>query len=184
LTLTVVVGLHLRGGEDALADADPVTLLALRFGIARDRGLMMAKGAHSIARSSGGLLLGTLLFLGYQLQTWGQVYTTPARSAFLTGLMVLLVPFVSPFIVKKWPGPFAFAGVALAALGLFVMTGASFSGFGLGDVLTLLCADRLRVSHRADREVRAGPAALRLLAAQLWPTAVLCALAYPLGPST
>ena len=169
--------------KDALADADPVTLLALRFGIAAIAGLMMARGrAFDRTLLKPGLLLGTLLFLGYQLQTWGQVYTTPSRSAFLTGLMVLLVPFVSPFIVKKWPGPFAFAGVALAAVGLFVMTGASFSGFGLGEGLTLLCAVAYAFHIALTEKFAPGRRPFGLLAAQLWPTAVLCALAYPFGP--
>ncbi|MFT3841455.1 MAG: DMT family transporter [Myxococcaceae bacterium] len=183
LTLTAWWGGTFVVVKDALDDADPVTLLALRFGVAALAGLLMAKGkAFDRTVFVPGLILGTLLFLGYQLQTWGQVYTTPARSAFLTGLMVLLVPFVSPFIVKKWPSPFAFAGVGVASLGLFVMTGASFSGFGLGDVLTILCAVAYAFHIALTEKFAPGRRPFGLLAAQLWPTAVLCALAYPFGP--
>jgi len=47
-----------------------------------------------------GLILGAALFGGYLFQTFGLIYTTPARSAFITGLSVILVPFFSFILLK------------------------------------------------------------------------------------
>ncbi len=170
--------------KDALDLADPVTLLAMRFGVAALAGL--ALGRRAVFRRENlvpGLVLGALLFVGYQLQTWGQLYTTPSRSAFLTGLMVLIVPFVSPFIVRKSPGPFAFIGVFIAAAGLWVMTSPwSGGGFGLGEWLTLGCAVAYGFHIAFTEKFAAGRAPFGLLGAQLLPMGLLCVAAFPAGP--
>jgi drug/metabolite transporter (DMT)-like permease len=91
-----------------------------------------------------GLLLGLAMFGGFAFQTLGLRYTTPARSGFITGLAVLIVPFIARFLLRRRVNSFAWGGVALATLGLLALT----RPFGdeitaavrLGDALTIVCA--------------------------------------------
>jgi drug/metabolite transporter (DMT)-like permease len=103
-------------------------------------------------------LVGICLATGYQFQTLGLARTTPSKSAFITGLMVVLVPLLSAIPRLRPPGGHAprwnaFAGVVLAFAGIILLTapaGASASGLAgflpdlgsinAGDVLTFGCA--------------------------------------------
>jgi drug/metabolite transporter (DMT)-like permease len=90
------------------------------------------------------LLLGGLMLAGFVLQTLGLRYTTPARSGFLTGLAVLIVPFLGRFVLGRAVRASAWAGVALAVLGLALLTRPFEDAIGaairLGDALTAGCA--------------------------------------------
>ena len=81
---------------------------------------------------------------GFWLQTLGLRYTTPARSGFITGLSVLIVPFLARFLLGRRVRLASWGGVALAVVGLLVLTrpfgGAATAQVRLGDLLTLGCA--------------------------------------------
>jgi len=120
--------------------------LVLRFGVAL--AVLAALWAWRRPRPGPGLLrdgalLGGAMFLGFALQTAGLAHTTPARSGFITGLAVVLVPFVARFAMgRRVPGA-AWAGVVLAVAGLALLTRPFGDGGGatrLGDLLTLGCA--------------------------------------------
>ncbi len=94
---------------------------------------------------------GVLLSFGYELQTAGLARTTPSKSAFLTGLVVVLVPLLSALPGIRAPGiprphALSFAGALVAFAGLVLLTsrpGAGRSllaGMGTGEWLTLGCA--------------------------------------------
>jgi drug/metabolite transporter (DMT)-like permease len=88
-----------------------------------------------------GFILGIFVFLGFFLQTVGLKYTTPSRSAFITGLSVIIVPFLSYFFFKKKIGFSTFFALLLSVSGLLFMFNPSFSTeINKGDVYTLLCA--------------------------------------------
>lgn len=88
-----------------------------------------------------GLGLGLVLFGGYALQTLGLETTSPARSAFITGLTVIFVPFVSWRLNAKRPPVRAFLAAGVALVGLQQLTGFSLSdAVPRGDALTLGCA--------------------------------------------
>jgi drug/metabolite transporter (DMT)-like permease len=96
-----------------------------------------------------GALVGLFLAVAYQLQTSGLNLTTPSKSAFITGLTLVLVPVVSALPGIRRPGATApswnaWLGVALAFSGFVLMTApgaaGSSSGSWLGDLLTLGCA--------------------------------------------
>ena len=84
------------------------------------------------------------MFAGFALQTVGLRYTTPARSGFLTGLAVLVVPFIARFLMKRRVLLASWAGVALAVAGLVLLTrpfgGDVAAAVRLGDALTAGCA--------------------------------------------
>jgi len=101
-----------------------------------------------------GMLAGVLLAAGYQLQTAGLRLTTPSRSAFLTGMVVIFVPFLSLTRRLRAPGAgrpgagaftgaaFGFAGLALLAIppGINPLQPGALASTGTGDLLTVGCA--------------------------------------------
>lgn len=100
--------------------------------------------SYSAAKS--GTILGVFLFVGFALQTVGLQYTTASKSAFFTGMLVVLTPIVyfiaqNFFNIKKKSLKVGNVfGAMVAAVGLFFMTSPSGGGFNIGDGLTLLCA--------------------------------------------
>ena len=133
--------------QRAIEDLAVLHLLALRFGIgaALLLPLLARRGGMPALRVAGrdGLLIGVALFAGYAFQTYGLLWTTPSRSAFLTGLSVLLVPAIGWFTGTARPRPATLAGTLVAAAGLWVLfqpfAGAT-DAFNRGDALTLGCA--------------------------------------------
>ena len=87
------------------------------------------------------LLLGLFLFMGYALQTMGLLYTTTSNTGFITGLSVVIVPFLSLVLLKHAISRYTWISAAVAVAGLYLLT---FTGGGLslntGDGLVLLCA--------------------------------------------
>ena len=97
--------------------------------------------------------MGFFLAMGYQFQTAGLVKTTPSKSAFITGLVVVLVPLFSIIPRLRPPGAKsprwnAFLGAFLAFSGILLLTIPAtsagflpdFSSVNIGDVLTFGCA--------------------------------------------
>jgi drug/metabolite transporter (DMT)-like permease len=66
--------------------------------------------------------------------------TSEAVNAFLTSLTVIFVPLFMVVIVRRPPRAVLWLPVGLAALGIWLMTGAAPTGFGVGEVLGLTCA--------------------------------------------
>jgi drug/metabolite transporter (DMT)-like permease len=152
--------------KGALADSTPaafnlarMTLAFLVLAIAYHRSW---RGIHR-GRLAAGALVGLCLAVGYQFQTTGLARTTPSKSAFITGLVVVLVPLFSTIPGLRPPGGRpprwnAFLGAAMAFLGILLLTAPAAaqnqsSGMGglasllpdltsinFGDVLTLGCA--------------------------------------------
>jgi drug/metabolite transporter (DMT)-like permease len=130
---------------DAVDDVTPFAYLLLRFVVAV---LALGPFAIAIVRSKGedrrllvrvGTIAGVLLFGGYATQTIGLQDASPSTSAFITGLYVCFTPFVEAIVTRRVPSPWVIAGIALATVGLFLMTGADLS-FGTGELWTLACA--------------------------------------------
>lgn len=108
--------------------------LALLLLIPRSRRGWTVRGAGRIA--GAGLVLAVSLIL----QHLGLDRTSEAVSAFLTSLTILFVPLVLTVVLRKPPAPVMWVGVVLATLGVWLMTGAAPTGFGVGEVLGLGCA--------------------------------------------
>ena len=116
------------------------SFLAARFLLA---GLVMVPLARRRPRSAGeirdGAIAGACLVVGYLAQTAGLRHTTAATSAFITYLLVVIVPFISMVRTRRAPGREVIAGVGLAVAGLVALSGGP-SGFGEGEQLTLVAA--------------------------------------------
>lgn len=87
-----------------------------------------------------GSILGLFLFFGYAFQTLGLLYTSAAKAGFITGLNVVLVPIFSVILLKSRPKITSIFGVALAAIGLYIMTSIGNTDYSFGDFLVFLCA--------------------------------------------
>jgi drug/metabolite transporter (DMT)-like permease len=111
-------------------------LSALLLALLAGRGLRTLD-ARGIRR---GVFLGTLLFLSYAFQTFGLEQTTSANAGFLTGLNVVWVPLLAGPLLAKPPAPGARIGVALALIGLFLLTWQSPWRLNPGDALVIVCS--------------------------------------------
>lgn len=88
-----------------------------------------------------GCLLGLFLFIGYAFQTVGLLYTTTSNTGFITGLSVVIVPFLSYFLLKHSLSKFTWFSALLAAVGLYLLTFAgSEMSWNKGDILVFICA--------------------------------------------
>jgi drug/metabolite transporter (DMT)-like permease len=147
--------------KSALAHATPAAFNLARMTLAF---AVMAVGYHRYWRGirlwqvGWGALVGLCLATGYQFQTLGLARTTPSKAAFITGLLVVLVPLFSTIPWLRPPGARpprwnAFLGVALAFTGIILLTAPAqaasttaagllpdLSSINIGDVLTFGCA--------------------------------------------
>jgi drug/metabolite transporter (DMT)-like permease len=139
-----------------------------------------------------GAAAGLFLGLGYQLQTTGLKFTTAPKAAFITGLVVVIVPLLSAVPGVALPGSLkptfdTYAGAGLAFAGLVLLTTPSgarmalFSGIGLGEWLCLGCA--VAFAAHLLMLARAAPrvSARRLGTLQIGFAAVVLLVTLPLG---
>ncbi|HEX3661081.1 MAG TPA: DMT family transporter [Acidobacteriaceae bacterium] len=139
--------------KDALSDASPLLFNLIRMSLAF---VCLAAfyrshfGRMSRRTLLAGAVVGFCLAMGYQFQTAGLRLTTPSRSAFITGTVVVLVPLLSVVPGLRPPGSRlprwnAWCGAVLGFLGIVLLTTPPGSGFdfraiGPGDLLTFGCA--------------------------------------------
>lgn len=86
------------------------------------------------------LALGALNTIAYFCQTKGLETIQPSRSAFITGVSVILVPFLMPLFKLGKPKLNDVYCVLLCLAGLYILTGATLTGFSIGDSWTLIGA--------------------------------------------
>jgi drug/metabolite transporter (DMT)-like permease len=127
--------------KDALADASPVLFVAVRFSLAAAVLMLIYSRRLNVKTLLPGFAVGTLLFTGYAFQTVGLRYTTPSKSAFITGLTIPLVPLLSSCVYRKRPRAAELAGVLTATAGMALLTLQDIHlQVNLGDALTVCCA--------------------------------------------
>ncbi|MEV8175582.1 DMT family transporter [Microbacterium sp. NPDC079176] len=87
-----------------------------------------------------GVAIGVMIYLGYGLQTVGLQTIDSSTSAFITAMYIPLVPLAQWAVFRKRPPAMAFAGAALAFLGLLLIAGpdAFALTLGAGEILTLI----------------------------------------------
>ncbi len=145
--VTVVWGSTFVVVKSALALVPPLLFLALRFGVATlALAAIYGPGLWRARRRAArwiwpGVFAGVLLYIAYVFQTVGLEYTSPSKSAFLTGLSIPLVPFVNSIVYRNRPRLLEVAGVLIASLGMALMTLPSGKfEMGRGDILSVFCA--------------------------------------------
>jgi drug/metabolite transporter (DMT)-like permease len=153
--------------KGALADSTPAAFNLVRMTLAF---AVLAAAYHRDWRAIrgwqivSGALVGLCLAVGYQFQTTGLARTTPSKSAFITGLVVVLVPLFSTIPGLRPPDARpprwnAYLGAAMAFAGIILLTAPAstatqppstlgpvaglvpdLSSINTGDLLTLGCA--------------------------------------------
>ena len=131
-------------------DVTPLLFNFIRMALATlTLGIIFHREVRRITRSAlvAGAITGVCLWLGYEFQTTGIRLTTASKSAFITGISVVLVPL---FMILFWGrkiGVWTALGVLAAIIGLFLLTvpageGAlgNWASVNRGDLLTLACA--------------------------------------------
>lgn len=173
-TTFVVVG-------SLVAQVPPGQVLVVRFALAAALLCVLASrnGRHlRAAFRHGGVALGLWLAAGFGLQTVGLAYTTPARSAFITGFCVVVPPLVAAAGRRRLPDLRVLAAAAMAGLGVGLIGWPGSSGrVNLGDVLTGLCAFAYGIHIHATGRYAARTRADALTAAQITIAAAAFALA-------
>ncbi len=151
IAVTLVWGSTFPLVEAALREVSPLLFNLLRMAIASV--LLLAvnhKSLRSLTRAQLTLcaVAGLCLSLGYELQTTGLTLTTPSKSAFLTGLVVVFVPLLSLIPGLRAAGTprprsLAYVGALIAFFGIVLLTSNPGAGFALlsgmhgGEWLTL-----------------------------------------------
>lgn len=128
--------------KNVLTKIAPEPFIFLRFTLAGVILLVIALRRRALHRDQlrPGFTLGLLVFAGYWLQTRGLLVISPARSAFLTGLYVVLVPFCDALIYRTPVTNRAWTGSVLAVIGTTVLIGGFDTRPTKEDLYTVACA--------------------------------------------
>lgn len=128
--------------KSTLDSITPLWVLAIRFGGAAL--IMLIACLPKLKKLDkqyikGGAVMGLCLAFAYILQTYGLVYTTPGKNAFLTATYCILVPFLYWAIAGTKPDKFNISAAIVCLVGMgFVCLGNDLS-VNIGDILTICC---------------------------------------------
>ena len=185
--------------KDALRDVSPLLFNLLRMVIATTvLAAIYHRDLRRLKRSylAGGAIVGLCLAAGYSFQTAGLARTTPAKSAFITGLIVVIVPLLCaipllhPATMRR-PSLSAYGGALMAFAGILLLTTPSHTpwmallvSINTGDLLTLLCAlgfalHVVALAHISPRLPLGALAVLQLAFCTLIMAALLPAFEHP-----
>ncbi len=144
---TLIWGVSFTIVKDALTEVSPLLFLALRFSLgAAVMALVLApkltQYRYTLRHFQWCALGGVLLMAGMALQTVGLRLTTISKSAFLTGLYIVLVPLLSSLVNRVGPRLREWVGISFATVGMALMTmnENQWQTPSLGDALTIGCA--------------------------------------------
>jgi len=150
LFVTLVWGATFLVVQRILTVYPPYLFLALRFGLATLFLVIMRPRLFRHIRREDlifGIVAGLILAAGYILQTMSLLPaslggTTAARSAFITGMYVVITPIAAALIYRKRPTIGVVIGAVLVVIGLYFMSGITFGAASInwvrGDTLVLL----------------------------------------------
>lgn len=117
-------------------------ILAIRFtGAAILTGLPSIKQLAKIDKRclASGVLMGLALYAAYTLQTFGLVYTTPGKNAFLTATYCVLTPFLWWAFTRKRPDLYNILAALVCITGMALVSLNGDLAIGLGEGLTMCC---------------------------------------------
>ncbi len=146
LFVTLIWGSSFVIVKSSLASISPILFIALRFLLASlVLAALLPRAVLGLSQRAimHGAIVGFFLFSGFVFQTLGLKYTTPSKSAFITGFSVLLVPAFGLLFFRIFPQTRVIIGALMAFIGLMLLTLPSeiiLDRVNRGDVLTFLCA--------------------------------------------
>ena len=143
LFVTFIWGFSYILTEVALGQFETFQIIAVRFLLSTlILGAVFYKKIFTIEKTDlmYGAALGLLLIAGYAFQITGQIYTTPAKSAFIIATSVVIVPFIGTLVYRRRIDTYNIYGAFTALAGVALITFAFDSHINLGDVLTFVSA--------------------------------------------
>lgn len=142
VVVTLIWGSTFVMAKDVLEYWPPLAYITVRFVLAAIvLVLVFPQRIFQAGRDEwkAGAILGALLSFAFAGQAVGQVYTTPSKSAFITGLTTPLVPFVALLLLRVRPSIENLIGVTLASTGGVLILIPHDASVNRGDVWTLVC---------------------------------------------
>ena len=142
LTMTACWGSTFFLIKDLLDRVPTLDFLAVRFAIASI--VLLIAAPRAVARLSPetrkrAVVLGLLYGVAQILQTAGLAHTAASVSGFITGMYVVATPLFAALLLRTRITPLTWAAVALAAVGLGILTLDGFA-VGYGEAITLVAA--------------------------------------------
>lgn len=114
------------------------SLLPLIWFFSRKKAVATTTAAKTSVWLAGGVA-GTILFIAAALQQVGLLYTTAAKAGFITGLYMILVPFLGLFL-RHVTGLNAWLGAGIALIGLYLLSINADFTMSKGDFLMFIGA--------------------------------------------
>jgi drug/metabolite transporter (DMT)-like permease len=87
-----------------------------------------------------GIISGIFLFLGISFQQVGLVYTTAGKAGFITGLYVVIVPFLNLLFKQAKTSTGTWIGAIMASVGMFLLSVTKNMNMEFGDLLVFFSA--------------------------------------------
>lgn len=142
LTSALIWGISFVAVQEALNRGwTPFILLAFR-GLLASAAISLIAFRRPFWKNKGllgyGFLAGVVLFIGFVLQTYGQIYSTVSNASFITVQYVVFIPLL--MFRRRKITTSVFLGVGLAVLGTAFLTLTESLTFRIGDILLIACA--------------------------------------------
>ena len=142
--------------KDAVATFPPISFVTWRF-LLGGLVLMLIGAPRGKRVWRDGAVAGSLLFVGYSLQTAGLVTTGASNSALITGLFIIFTPLLAALLYRRSPSLGIAAAALLAFVGVVFLTYRPETALVRGDLLTvgaalafaghIIALDRLASRH-------------------------------------
>lgn len=167
LFVTLCWGISFPLVGNSVATVDPCVFVMVRFFLAA---LILLPFVFSDIKQSSkkvlvpGMIIAAFNVVVYISQTIGMQTVTSAEGSFITGISVVMVPFILPFFGLGKPSKKDIACSLLCLLGLFFLVGGSFSQMNTGDAWVLLCAVFVAITIVYLQKVSSTLSSLSLLA--------------------
>lgn len=150
LLATVIWGAAFIAQSVGMDYIGPFTFQAIRCGLAvvfliplsllfeKDKKQYTAKWKNPKLWKAG-FVCGVALFVASGLQQVGLVYTSAGKAGFITAMYIVIVPILGLFFRQRPPFT-AWIGVALATVGLYLLSCVGVSQINIGDLCIAVCA--------------------------------------------
>lgn len=180
LTVAVVWGSSLVVVKGATDYMSPLYLLALRFTIGCGTLCLIFRkqlGAVKKDDLKCGGRIGFFLFLAYTTQTLGVMFAMPGKSAFLSSIYCVVVPFLYWFTEHRKPDGYTTAAAVMCIAGISLSTLTSSFSIEFGDSLAILSGFFFASHIVAVSKYSAGKDPVLMTILQFGTCSVLCWIA-------
>lgn len=144
VVVTIIWGGGFIATSTALDTFPPFTIMMIRFLGASVFPLIISwKALKKLSRQQWkhGVLTGIFLFLAFAFQTFGLMYSSPSKNAFLTATNVVFVPYLLWMFMRRKPTKKEISASLACVVGIALLTlKADALYLTMGDILSLICA--------------------------------------------